>query len=96
MKNKKGKSEASVELISLLEKKIVLEKEIKANELSHKADLSKDFELLKKSNELLKTVCESLLRDIESNIGEKKKKKKKKNYQYQQQSGLKKCLNINI
>ena len=53
----------------------MLEKEIKAlenktNELSHKADLSKDFELLNKSNELLKTVCESLLREIESNIGE--------------------------
>ena len=64
MKNKKRKSEASVELISLQEKKTVLEKEIKANELSHKADLSKDFELLNKSSELLKTVCESLLQEI--------------------------------
>ena len=37
---KKRKSEASVELISLQAKKTVLEKENKANELSHKADLS--------------------------------------------------------
>ena len=84
VKNKKEKSKASVELISLQEKKIVLEKEIKANELSHKTNLSKDFQLLKKSNELLKIVCESLLREIETNIGEKKKKKT--NYEYQQQS----------
>ena len=76
MKNKKGKSEASVQLILLQEKTTVWEKEIIANGLSHKADISKDFELLNKSNELLKTVGESLLREIESNISEKKKKKK--------------------
>ena len=86
VKNKKEKSVASVELILLQEKKTVLEKEIKANELSHKADLSKDFELLNKSNELLKTVCEkqSFLRKVESNVGEKKTSNR-----YQHQSKLK-------
>ena len=75
MEDKKRKSEASVKLISFIEKKTVLEKKIEAlenkvNELSHKADSSKDFELLNKSNELLKIVCEkqSLLQEIESKL----------------------------
>lgn len=80
LENKKRKAKSDEQ--TLKEQKIVLEKEIKetenkANKLAQKAEKTKNFELLNKSNNLLKTVCvkQAQLREIDATINNKKLKK---------------------